>query len=106
MMNVGQYREVAVVLENYTDIPGLADHWSRLVSHEGFDVVGEVNGGDKREKTVLLFSTKDLAESDAGKALRRIFSTGEFSVENTRERRSDVVIQLGRDAAIYGKSEL
>jgi hypothetical protein len=96
-VNEPVYFGTQVVMENATAVPGLAAQGGRVAIHEGFDLVGTIDGKAQLSQTEILFSSEELQRSSAGKRLIKIYKPTVIRVMDLSEYRSDVVVRLGAD---------
>lgn len=89
----------SVVVENTVGLSGLAHEWARILSHEGFDVIGEVSSDTNLTRSEVLVGDEDLMMTHDFEVLVSILSNTLIRREDVMsEYRSDVVVKLGRDA--------
>jgi hypothetical protein len=89
-------------MENTTGVSGLAHQWARFITHEGYDVVGEVSSDEQLERTQVVFTKPELPETIAGKVLIGQWLNPEVRLEGPSDvYRSDVIVRLGKDARVY-----
>lgn len=94
----GAAAEMQVAIVNASNMVQMATQWSRLARINGFDVVSVTDILSRSPQTTLLFSSKDLSRSSAGRALATLYPLAKVEVGDTTEYRADAALLVGLDS--------
>ncbi len=89
--------DIQVAVINVSQQSLMAAKWSRLARLNGFDVVSVTDAPTESDKTKLIFSSKELQKSEAGKVLAKLYPFAQGMVEETDSYRADAVLLVGID---------